>query len=98
MSQSLLALAWQLTQKREPLNKLLRVLSFCVIRLEDCSVPQVQINERTYVLVASHGQYDEEVLAHVLRADAAYVGLVASKRRAETCRAYLRDVGLSEEQ
>jgi xanthine dehydrogenase accessory factor len=82
----------------EALKQLVPVLNFSVISLEDTRVPQVQINERTYVLVASHGQYDEEVLAHVLRADAAYVGLVASKRRAETCRAYLRDVGLSEEQ
>jgi xanthine dehydrogenase accessory factor len=82
----------------EALKQLLPVLDFSVISLENTTVSQVQITERSYVLVASHGLYDEEVLARVLRAGAAYVGLVASKRRAETCRAYLRDIGLSEEQ
>ncbi|MDR7482992.1 MAG: XdhC family protein [Armatimonadota bacterium] len=39
-----------------------------------------------YVVVASMGQYDEDVLARVLGAGAAYVGLVASPKRAMAVR------------
>lgn len=42
-----------------------------------------------YVVVASMGQYDEDALAQVLGAGAAYVGLVASPRRAMAVRADL---------
>jgi xanthine dehydrogenase accessory factor len=55
-------------------------------------------DEHTYVVVASHGNYDEEALEWALNTRAGYVALVASPRRGESVRAYLRDSGLSDAQ
>ncbi len=49
------------------------------------------------VVVATMGHGDEELLAAALAADAGYVGLVASARRAASVLAGLRDLGLAEE-
>lgn len=49
-----------------------------------------QINPNTYVVVASHGNYDEAALEHVLKAKPHYIGLVASKKRFETIAEYLK--------
>jgi xanthine dehydrogenase accessory factor len=56
------------------------------------------MNERTYILVATHGQYDEDALEQALRSPAVYVGMVGSHKRAESCRDYLRTSGLKEQQ
>lgn len=61
---------------------------------------QVQMTPQTYVVVASHGNYDEEALAGVLNAGPElppYVALVASKKRAEALIQVLRQAGLPEE-
>jgi xanthine dehydrogenase accessory factor len=50
-----------------------------------------------YVVVASQGQWDEEALEALLRRDVAYVGLVASPRRAVAVREYLALVGVPPE-
>jgi xanthine dehydrogenase accessory factor len=55
------------------------------------------LGARSYVVVATHGAHDHEALELALRSDAAYVALVASRRRAETIRAFLRSAGLAEE-
>jgi xanthine dehydrogenase accessory factor len=44
-----------------------------------------------YVVVASQGTWDEEALQGALARDVAYVGLVASPKRAGAVRAWLRD-------
>ena len=80
------------------LSRLAEVLNFAIMRLESADLSRVQINERTFVLVATHGQYDEDALEQVLRSSAAYVGMVGSRRRAEACREYLRAAGLAEQQ
>jgi xanthine dehydrogenase accessory factor len=59
---------------------------------------QVELRPQTFIVVASHGNYDEEALAWALSNPAAYVALVASPRRAQAVRDYLRDSGLSEAQ
>jgi xanthine dehydrogenase accessory factor len=43
---------------------------------------QLQLTQRASVVVATHADSDEEVLDRVLRTDAGYVSLVASRRRA----------------
>jgi len=58
---------------------------------------QVRPDTRTYVVVASHGNYDEEALEGALNSGAEYVGLVASAKRAEAVIRYLHDTGLSDE-
>jgi len=80
------------------LGRLAAVLDFAVTHIEQPDLAEIRIDERTYVLVATHGQYDEDVLEQVLRSPARYVGMVGSRKRAEACRAYLRSSGLADEQ
>lgn len=56
------------------------------------------ITPNTYVVVASHGNYDETALEVALRSDAVYVAIVASKKRAASVLDYLRESGLTEAQ
>lgn len=56
-----------------------------------------EIGPGSLVVVATQGHYDEDALERVLRTPAAYVGLVASRRRAEAVLGYLRDRGVPEE-
>jgi xanthine dehydrogenase accessory factor len=55
------------------------------------------IKANTYIIVASHGNYDEDALLAALQTNASYVALVASKRRAQALYQYLRDSSLSED-
>jgi xanthine dehydrogenase accessory factor len=79
------------------LSQMAPALDFAVTQIQHADLSQLPIDERTYILVATHGQYDEDVLEQALPGPAAYVGLVSSPRRAEACRAYLRDSGLTEQ-
>ena len=79
------------------LQQLAPTLDFSVISLDDTSLPAAKIDERTYIVIATHGQYDENVLEQVLDSSAAYIGLVSSPRRAAACRDYLRASGMSEQ-
>ncbi|HEX2053994.1 MAG TPA: XdhC family protein [Actinomycetota bacterium] len=56
------------------------------------------VNAGSYVVVATLGHYDEDALEAALATDAAYIGLVASKKRAGTVMDYLRENGVPEEQ
>jgi len=80
------------------LGRLASALDFAVTQIDQADLSQVQINERTSILVATHGQYDEDVLEQALRSPANYVGMVGSRKRAEACRAYLRASGLTDQQ
>jgi xanthine dehydrogenase accessory factor len=80
------------------LSRLAEVVDFAVTRLSSADLSQVPTNERTYIVVATHGQYDEDALEQALRGPARYVGMVASHRRAEAVREYLRGSGLVEQQ
>lgn len=80
------------------LQQLAPVLDFAVTQVDDTHLSEASIDERTFVVIATHGQYDENVLERTLVSSAAYIGMVSSSRRAEACRAYLREVGLSEQQ
>jgi xanthine dehydrogenase accessory factor len=80
------------------LSRLAEALDFTVTHIEHADLSQEHFDERTYVLVATHGQYDEDVLEQVLRSSASYVGMVGSRKRAQDCCTYLRASGLTEEQ
>jgi len=80
------------------LSRLAPVLNFSVSQFAFTDFGQLPINEQTFILVASHGQYDEDALEKALRSPACYVGMVASRRRADACRDYLRGSGLTEEE
>lgn len=80
------------------LQQLASVLDFMVNHIDTADLSNIHIDERTSILVATHGQYDEDALEHALRSPAMYVGMVGSRRRAEACREYLRASGLTEQQ
>jgi len=63
----------------------------------DLSALSEKIDGATYAVVATMAQYDGMALDILLRSRAAYIGLVASRRRAGTLREDLRTQGLSEE-
>ena len=56
-----------------------------------------EVDERSYIVVATQGHFDEEALERALATPAAYVGLVASRKRADAVLGYLRDRGVSDE-
>ena len=59
---------------------------------------QVAITKNTYIIVASHGNYDEDMLVAALQSDAPYVALIASKKRASAILQYLNEASLTQEQ
>lgn len=65
-----------------------------IARLE--ALPGFLPQDELYVVVASMGHYDEEALAAALRTPARYIGLVASRRRAQAVMDFLRQTGWSE--
>jgi len=56
-----------------------------------------QLTERSYVIVATIGEYDEEATLAAMESSASYVGLIASNKRLATIQAYLRERGVAEE-
>ncbi|MEK7364814.1 MAG: XdhC/CoxI family protein, partial [candidate division NC10 bacterium] len=70
----------------ETLAKLGQALEFTVVLVSSEAsadrFAQLRITPRSFVVVASHGTFDEEALVHALRSEAAYVSLVASRKRA----------------
>ncbi len=67
------------------------------VLVEDSADLGADVDERSYVVVATQGHFDEEALEHALATPAGYVGLVASRKRADAVLGYLRDRGVSEE-
>ena len=55
-----------------------------------------RIRPYSYIIIATHGNYDEMALTKILPTKPSYVGLVASPRRAEAVRAYLIEQGFSD--
>ncbi len=78
------------------LNRLAPVINITVLQLNHPDLSQLRIDEQTFILVASHGQYDEDALEQALRSPACYVGMVGSRKRAASVREYLRTSGLTE--
>jgi xanthine dehydrogenase accessory factor len=58
-------------------------------------IPQY-VHPDTYIVVATHGNFDEAALEHALRAKARYIGLVASHKRFESVLEYLKMQGFND--
>jgi xanthine dehydrogenase accessory factor len=67
------------------------------VLLDQLDFAGLKLTPDSYVVVASHGNYDEDALAAALRTEASYVTLVASKKRSATVLDYLRETGLTED-
>jgi xanthine dehydrogenase accessory factor len=66
--------------------------------LTDVTAIAAHVSPLTSIVVATHGQYDELALEQALATSAPYIGLVASRKRAEAVREYLGQQGFSAEQ
>lgn len=64
----------------------------------DYDLGALELNRMSYVVVASHGNYDEPALEMALGSAAPYVALVSSQKRLAKVLEYLRGSGLSENQ
>ena len=64
--------------------------------IQDLDFSRVDITPNTFIVIASHGNYDEQALEIFLPSKAAYVALVTSKKRADAVRTYLRQSGIAE--
>jgi xanthine dehydrogenase accessory factor len=69
-------------------------LGFTVAPLESLDSVLETSGADTAAVVASQGHYDEEALETILRRGVSYVGLVASRKRGATVRAYLEGRGV----
>ena len=65
--------------------------------LTDLNALAGRVHPLTFVVVATHGNYDEPALEAALEAGARYVGLVASRKRAAPILAHLEAQGFGEE-
>lgn len=66
--------------------------------VDELDFGKLSINKNTYIIVASHGNYDEDMLVGALQSDAPYVALIASKKRAGAILQYLNEANLTSEQ
>jgi xanthine dehydrogenase accessory factor len=80
------------------LGRLAETLDFTVLQHNDADLSRFSLNKHCWVLVATHGQYDEEALEQVLRSSARYIGMVGSQKRAAVVRDYLHTRGLTDQQ
>ena len=66
--------------------------------LTDLTTISAHVTPVTSIVIATHGQYDELALEQALATSAPYIGLVASRKRAESVREYLAQQGFTAEQ
>jgi xanthine dehydrogenase accessory factor len=66
------------------------------VRVVDVDLDLSAVGPRSMVVVATQGHYDEPALEAALGTPAAYVGLVASGKRASAVRTQLREQGVDE--
>jgi xanthine dehydrogenase accessory factor len=83
----------------ETLSAMARVLGWRTLTLDGAApdLAAAGVGEHVFVVVATQSDDDVEALDRALRTPAAYVGLVASRRRAAGVLAALRDRGVPEE-
>jgi len=65
---------------------------------DELDFSKLSISKNSYVVVASHGNYDEDMLVAALQSEAPYVALIASKKRASAILQYLNESNLTQEQ
>ena len=66
--------------------------------VEELDFSKLTITKNSHIVVASHGNYDEDMLVAALQSEANYVALIASKKRANAILQYLNEANLTQEQ
>jgi len=64
---------------------------------DQLDLSRIRITPRTFVVVSTQGECDEEALEQALAVDVPYLAFVASKTKAEKILDYLREKGISKE-
>jgi xanthine dehydrogenase accessory factor len=80
------------------LTDLARTLGWRAALIDGPDFTAADASERSMVVVATQGHYDEEAVAQAAAARPAYLGLVGSRRRGEALRGYLAERGVPAEQ
>jgi len=65
---------------------------------DELDLSRLAITRNAFIIVASHGNYDEDMLVAALQSEAPYVALIASKKRASAILQYLNEANLTQEQ
>ncbi len=97
----------------EALVRLGRVINFFVTAIDPDATPerfaeadkilteldlsQLKFTPQTYIVVATHGKYDERALEQILATEAPYIAFVTSKKRGQAAIDYLREIGVPAE-
>jgi len=85
----------------ETLAKLGDAMEFAVDRIvsQDSAAPlsELTATRQTFIVVVTHGSFDEDAVERALRSGARYVSLVASRKRAQAVLDVLRDRGVPTE-
>jgi xanthine dehydrogenase accessory factor len=68
-----------------------------VIQAQGYNLEAAKVNGRTFIVVSTQGEGDEEALEQALKTEAAYVAFVASKTKAEKVFDYLKTRGVAAE-
>jgi xanthine dehydrogenase accessory factor len=68
-----------------------------VIQARDYSLERTKVTARTFLVVATQGEGDEEAVEQALKTEAGYVAFVASKTKAEKVFDYLQTKGVTTE-
>ena len=79
------------------LEQLAGALDWDVERVDGPDFDPSRVGRRTMVVIATQGHGDEEVTEAALSATPAFTGVVASRRRGDALRGYLRDRGVPAE-
>jgi xanthine dehydrogenase accessory factor len=75
------------------LTDLARALGWRAVLIDGPDFTAADAGERSMVVVATQGHYDEEAVQHAVAARPAYLGLVGSQRRGEALLGYLAERG-----
>lgn len=65
--------------------------------VNELNLPALPMRAESFIVIATHGRYDEEALEQAVQTNASYVALVASPRRAAVILEQLRSRGISSE-
>jgi xanthine dehydrogenase accessory factor len=68
-----------------------------LIAARDYSLQNAGVSSRTFIVVSTQGEGDEEALEQALKSDALYIAFVASKTKADKVFDYLKSRGISAE-
>ena len=66
--------------------------------VDELNFQRIKTGPNSHVVIASHGNYDEDMLVAALQSVAPYVTLIASHKRAAAILQYLKESNLSEDQ